>query len=68
MEANIIVIKSFDSGTLYHKKVEVGDFETFFKDEGKYIDRLLTTLKENGKDGDSFEITYNVTVIKSKED
>ena len=64
MKANITITKSFDDGKAFSKEWEQGDFEEFLKDEGEYLDRLANTVKEHGRNGYSFTVTYTVTLTK----
>lgn len=62
MKASVKIGKSFDDGRSFKKDYEGGDFLEFFKDEGKYLDRLANILEDKGKSGDSFTVTYTVTL------
>ena len=63
MNARVIVDKSFDDKCAEFEKVwEDGDFEKFFREEGKYLDKLSKITKEKGNDGEGFVITYTIMV------
>ena len=64
MKAKVEVKKSFDLGKEFSKVWKDGDFEEFFKGEGEYLDRLAKTLDSKGMMGDSYTVTYTVTVRK----
>lgn len=64
VKATIMVTKSFDDGKGYQKEWDENDFKEFFSSEGKYLDELSKIVMENAKDGEGFEITYVVNVIK----
>ena len=63
-KAKVIIYKSFDESKEFTKEWQDGDFKDFFEAEGEYLDRLSDTLKEKGKSGDAFAVTYIVTVEK----
>ena len=62
MVGTVVIDKSFDESSGFMKTLESGDFETFFEEEGKYLDRLVGIANEHGKSGDKFTVTYTVTV------
>ena len=62
MVGTVVIDKSFDENSKFAKTVESGDFEEFFEEEGKYLDRLVKIADEHGKNGDKFTVTYTVTV------
>ena len=64
MKAKVEIEKSFDKGKSFSKTWGKGDFKEFFNDEGKYLDNLCDILADKGKDGESFTVTYTVTVTK----
>lgn len=69
LKAIIKINKSFDSGiNEFSKILEKGDLNIFFNDECIYLDNLSSTLNSKGKLNDSFKITYEIEIIKQKED
>ena len=64
MKATIKIAKSFDDGKQFTKEYNNGDFLEFFNEEGKYLERLATTLDEHGIKGDKFTVTYTVELVK----
>lgn len=62
MVAKVDIRKSFDDGRGFLKDWENGDFEQFFKVEGQYLDKLAVIMEEHAKEGDTFTVTYTVTV------
>lgn len=65
MKALVEIEKSFDDeGSRFAKTYEAGDFKEFFKAEGGYLDNLSATAEKHGKAGDTFTVTYTVTVTK----
>ena len=62
MVGTVVIDKSFDESTEFNKTLESGDFEEFFEEEGKYLDRLVKTVDGHCKSGDKFTVTYTVTV------
>ena len=62
MTARVKVEKSFDDGRTFTKELSGGDFREFFTDEGQYLDRLVDIVRIDGDDGDSFTVSYTVTV------
>ena len=63
-KASIIIEKSFDDSKKFSKKLESGDLEQFFKEEGEYMDKLSNILESKGSQNDSFELTYKIKVEK----
>ena len=64
MKAVVTIEKTFDDGEKFMKKWTNGDFHDFFVGEGDYLDRLSKMLEDKGDEGDSFAVTYSVTVTK----
>lgn len=64
MIAIVSIIKSFDGETDFTKEWTKGDFEQFFTEEGDYLDRLCEICKDKGREGEGFEVTYRVKVVK----
>ena len=64
MDAKIEITKSFDDAKEFSKVWEKGDFEEFLKDEGNYLDRLGTITEGKGKNGESWTVTYKITLTK----
>lgn len=64
MKAEVKIEKSFDNGKKFNKEYEQRDFFKFFRDEGLYLDCLCATMENKGKTGESFTVTYTVTVTK----
>lgn len=64
MKATVNIKKSFSDETEFSKNYENGDFEEFFNEEGKYLDKLAMVALTKGKDakGELFKITFTVTV------
>jgi len=62
MTGHVTIEKTFDEAKAFSKELENGDFETFFKEEGEYLDKLVGIMKEKGESGDEFTVTYTVTV------
>ena len=64
MKANVLITKSFDGAQEFSKVYEAGDFEEFFMEEGKYLDRLSDGVNTHGDEGEGFRVTYSVTLSK----
>lgn len=64
MKAVVTIEKTFDDGKKLTKEWESGDFHEFFVEEGDYLDRLSKIVEDKGDEGDSFTVTYSVTVTK----
>ena len=64
MLAMMTIEKSFDDGKKFSKEYEVGDFYTFLSEEGEWLDKLSEILSSSGSEGDSFEVTYTVSLSK----
>lgn len=64
MKANIEIKKSFDTTAEFSKEWEKGDFEKFLSLEGEYLDRLGKTTEVKGDKGDSWTVTYTITLTK----
>lgn len=64
MKATIEIKKSFDATTEFSKEWIANDFETFFRKEGEYLDMLALCTKVKGDDGDTWTVTYTVTLKK----
>lgn len=62
MKGKVKIEKSFDNTRDFSKDLENGDFEEFFQEEGKYLDKLVSVAKEHGNSGDTFTVIYTVTV------
>ena len=63
-KAKVVIEKSFDDSKEFTKEWQAGDFETFFKEEGEYLDRLSKTAVEKGAEGQGFTVVYTVTFKK----
>lgn len=64
MKAQITIEKSFDETRTFTKEYETGDFAEFLTEEGIYCDNLAKILNTKGKDQNSFQIIYTVTLTK----
>lgn len=64
MKAVVTIEKTFDDGKKFTKEWTNGDFHEFFTEEGAYLDRLSKIVEDKGDEGDSFTVTYSVTVTK----
>lgn len=62
MNARIEINKSFDTVTAFSKEWGEGDFKEFFSREGQYLDRLAAVMREDAKEGETFTVSYTVTV------
>lgn len=62
IKAKVTIGKSFDHGRAFRKEWSKGDFEEFFQKEGKYCDKLARVAELHGEPGESFTVTYTVTV------
>lgn len=65
MKATVIIAKSFNNESdEFTKTYENGDFEEFFTDEGKYLDKLAMVALTEGKHvkGKLFKISIDVIV------
>lgn len=64
MRAEVNITKSFDYGKTFTKDWKKGDFEEFFAHEGKYLDRLGRIAEVHGEPGETFTVTYTITVTR----
>lgn len=64
MLARVNIDKTFDDGKAFKKEYAGGDFLTFFTEEGEYLDRLCGIMTDKAAPGESFTVTYTVTVSK----
>lgn len=61
----VVIDKSFDENIkVLTKTLEDGDLEDVLQKEGKYLDELVSIVKEKASSGEGFSVIFMVEVKK----